>query len=151
MEPLTGGSRRRAKSLVRLPRLDEPEVSRPPSIGAIRLMDHASGHEADQRRHVVTLRDEGTHLVSRSEAKHVLEGVERFREVILDFHGVEGVGQGFADEVFRVWAQRYPEVRLRPERMAPLVEFMVRRALRAAGKPWASRFQSPLRVPTLGR
>jgi hypothetical protein len=29
-------------------------------------------------------------------------GLERFRDVIVDFRGVQEVGQGFVDEVFRV-------------------------------------------------
>ena len=43
-------------------------------------------------------------LVSRSQARRVLGGLELFREVILDFNGVEYIGQAFADEIFRVFA-----------------------------------------------
>jgi hypothetical protein len=50
---------------------------------------------------------------------------------VLDFERVELVGQGFADEVFRVWAGQHPETQLVPERMAPTVEFMVERARRS--------------------
>jgi len=67
--------------------------------------------------------------VSRSEAKRLLHGLDRFREVVLDFRGVEGVGQGFADEVFRVWAHAHPQTTLIPVHMNRAVEFMVRRAL----------------------
>ena len=52
--------------------------------------------------------------------------------MILDFTGVEGVGQGFADEVFRVWAKQHLETRLNPENMTEPVAFMVERARRAA-------------------
>ncbi|MFZ5475538.1 MAG: STAS-like domain-containing protein [Myxococcota bacterium] len=38
----------------------------------------------------------GGEFVSRSEARRLLHGLERFREVVLDFAGVPGVGQGFA-------------------------------------------------------
>jgi hypothetical protein len=41
---------------------------------------------------------------------------------------VRGAGQGFADEVFRVWARAHPGVALTPVNMAPPVEFMVERA-----------------------
>ena len=51
-----------------------------------------------------------TSYVSRSEAKRLMANVEKFREVVLDFQGVESIGQGFADEVFRVFATRHPEV-----------------------------------------
>jgi len=59
------------------------------------------------RVHVNLLRHS---YVSRSEAKRLLANLEKFREVVLDFRGVESVGQGFADEVFRVFASRHPEV-----------------------------------------
>lgn len=38
-----------------------------------------------------------------------------------------GVGQGFVDEVFRVFARAHPETALRPEHMSDEVAFMVRR------------------------
>ena len=56
-------------------------------------------------------------------------GLEKFREVILDFRSVEGVGQGFVDELFRVWATAHRDVRLVPQNMNAAVEFMVRRGL----------------------
>lgn len=76
----------------------------------------------------VTLRLFGTRLISRSEAKRLVAGLSRFAEVVLDFTGVEEIGQGFADEVFRVWARAHPKVRLKPVNMSEAVEFMVRRA-----------------------
>jgi hypothetical protein len=79
-------------------------------------------------RIVVKLFEIGVRFVSRSEARRLLQGLDRFHEVILDFRGVEEVGQGFADEVFRVWAGAHPQTRLVPEAMTPTVEFMVRRA-----------------------
>ena len=65
--------------------------------------------------------------VSRSEAKRLVADLDRFREVILDFTGVTGVGQGFVDQIFRVWARAHPEVKLVPREMNAAVEFMVRR------------------------
>lgn len=87
--------------------------------------------EFDRTRCVVRLFERGDAFVSRSEAKRLLARLDRFREVILDFEGVRRVGQGFVDEVFRVWARDHPEVRLIPRNMAPPVEFMVRRGLAA--------------------
>ena len=51
-------------------------------------------------------------LVSRSQAKRLLTRFERFRTVLLDFEGVDQIGQGFADEVFRVFARAHPGVEL---------------------------------------
>lgn len=79
----------------------------------------------------ITLFAIGTAFVSRSEAKRLVRGLERFREVVLDFEGVRLVGQGFADEVFRVWSSAHPEVRLVPVGMNEPVAFMVERARRA--------------------
>lgn len=62
----------------------------------------------------------------------MLSRLSEFREVVLDFHGVEGVGQGFADEVFRVWSLEHPRTTLVPVGMNDVVAFMVERARRAA-------------------
>jgi anti-sigma regulatory factor (Ser/Thr protein kinase) len=80
-------------------------------------------------RTVVQLFAWGTRFVSRSEAKRLAHGLEKFNEVIVDFAKVAGVGQGFVDELFRVWAAGHPEVKLTPVNMSPPVEFMVRRGL----------------------
>lgn len=76
----------------------------------------------------VKLFERGSSFVSRSEAKRLLAGLERFAEVQLDFEKVESVGQGFADEVFAVWAQQHPEVRLEPINMNDGVALMIGRA-----------------------
>lgn len=70
----------------------------------------------------------GTSFVARSEAKRLTQGLERFRHVILDFEGVTLVGQGFADEIFRVWSRAHPQIELQAENMIPPVAFMVERA-----------------------
>jgi len=67
-------------------------------------------------------------LVSRSQAKRLMQRVERFRTVVLDFAGVASIGQAFADEVFRVFANAHPDVALVPVHAAPAVQQMVRRA-----------------------
>jgi hypothetical protein len=81
---------------------------------------------------VVRLFAIGTTFMSRSQARRLVHGLERFREVVLDFAGVELVGQGFADEVFRVWARDHPDVTLMPIDMCAPVAFMVERAIRGA-------------------
>lgn len=83
----------------------------------------------DRSRTHVRLFAYGTSFVSRSEAKRLLHGLEKFREVILDFAGVEIVGQGFVDEVFRVWPRTNEETKLLPANMIEPVRFMVERGL----------------------
>lgn len=51
-------------------------------------------------------------LVARSQAKELLFGMEQYSVVELDFTGVEYIGQGFADELFRVWPLQHPKTRL---------------------------------------
>jgi anti-sigma regulatory factor (Ser/Thr protein kinase) len=67
-------------------------------------------------------------LVSRSQAKRLLQRVERFRCVVLDFDAVSGIGQAFADEIFRVFANAHPEVELLHVHAVPEVQQMIRRA-----------------------
>ncbi|MBQ6421232.1 MAG: STAS-like domain-containing protein [Clostridia bacterium] len=55
--------------------------------------------------------------VSRSQAKRLCARLEGFREVSLDFADVEWIGQGFADQVFRVFQNENPEIRLLPLNM----------------------------------
>jgi len=68
-------------------------------------------------------------LISRSEAKRLVSGLTKFKHVTLDFSGVEIVGQGFCDEVFRVFARAHPQVILEPVGTNTAVGFMVARAL----------------------
>jgi DNA-binding Lrp family transcriptional regulator len=71
---------------------------------------------------------EGEKLVSRSQAKRLTMRFERFQTVVLDFEGVEEIGQAFADEVFRVFQAAHPQTALVPANMAPAVKAMVSRA-----------------------
>jgi biotin operon repressor/anti-sigma regulatory factor (Ser/Thr protein kinase) len=64
--------------------------------------------------------------VSRSEARRLLSGLEKFREVVLDMSRVRRLGQGFADEVFRVFPSQNPGITLKTENVAPVVRQMVR-------------------------
>jgi anti-sigma regulatory factor (Ser/Thr protein kinase) len=52
------------------------------------------------------------HLPSRSEAKKILAGAEAFTSIVMDFKGVESIGQGFADEVFRVFKTAHPHIEI---------------------------------------
>lgn len=63
--------------------------------------------------------------VSRSEARRLLSGLDRFKEVRLDFKGVKSIGQGFADEVFRVFLNTHPDIRLKVENLGLILRPMV--------------------------
>lgn len=83
----------------------------------------------NRSRPSVMLAQIGTVFVSRSEARRLTETLNHFDKVEVDFSGVTRVGQGFADEVFRVWATAHSRTRLIPVGMSPMVEFMVRRSM----------------------
>lgn len=68
-------------------------------------------------------------LVSRSQAKRLIARFDRFRTVILDFSDVQEIGQAFADELFRVYANSHPDVEILPKNMTEQVERMWLRAV----------------------
>jgi len=65
-------------------------------------------------------------FVSRSEARRLVANLEKFSEIVLDFRDVKSVGQGFADEVFRVFAGRHPATKIIVENASPAVDAMIR-------------------------
>jgi len=67
-------------------------------------------------------------LISRSQAKRVLTRIELFKIVIFDFNGVETIGQAFADEIFRVFSQKHPEIQLLTAKANSAVKRMIERA-----------------------
>lgn len=66
-------------------------------------------------------------LISRSQAKRLLARVELFKIVIFDFNDVESIGQAFADEIFRVFAKRHPEIEIQVIRTNTAVKRMISR------------------------
>ncbi len=70
----------------------------------------------------------GKDLLSRSEAKRVVLNLEHFREVELDFKDVTTVGQAFGDEIFRVWHNAHPNIRLISINANDNIKLMIRRA-----------------------
>jgi len=63
-------------------------------------------------------------LVSRSQAKRLIARFDRFKTVILDFAGVQEIGQAFSDELFRVYAKSHPDVSLIPDNMTDQIKMM---------------------------
>lgn len=64
--------------------------------------------------------------VARSQARRILYRLEEFKQVEFDFKGVEFMGQGFADEVFRVFRNQHPNTELIPVNANPSVLGMIR-------------------------
>ncbi len=60
-------------------------------------------------------------FVSRTEAKLIGARLEGFGVIELDFSAISQIGQGFADELFRVWVNEHPSSRLVPVNANPAV------------------------------
>lgn len=67
-------------------------------------------------------------LVSRSQAKRLLARIDRFKVVVFDFVGVTSIGQAFADEVFRVFANQHPDIEVVAVNAGSEVKRMISRA-----------------------
>lgn len=67
-------------------------------------------------------------LISRSQAKRVVARFELFKIVILDFRDVPAIGQAFADEIFRVFANQHPNISIYVTNANPDVHRMIERA-----------------------
>jgi len=68
-------------------------------------------------------------LVSRSQTRRILSGLELFKEVILDFKGVDYIGQAFADEIFRVFTNLNPGTTMLAQNANSEVQSMIDRAI----------------------
>ena len=75
---------------------------------------------------LVKLYRAGVEYVSRSQARRIVSGLETFKTVELDFTGVDTIGQGFADEIFRVWQSHHSGTKVVARNAGPNVLFMIR-------------------------
>ncbi len=75
----------------------------------------------------------GVHI-SRSQARRVLSGLEKFKVITMDYARVPMIGQAFADEIYRVFKQKHPGIRIENENMNEAARFMVERAINEAKK-----------------
>jgi len=75
----------------------------------------------------------GVHI-SRSQARRVLSGLDKFKVIVMDYEKVPTVGQAFADEIYRVFKNRKPDIEIQNINMNESVKFMVERAQNEAKK-----------------
>ena len=71
----------------------------------------------------------GADFLSRSQARRIVSGLEKFTQVLLDFSGVNNIGQGFADEIFRVWKNNNPQVIISYTNAHDDIVFMIKHVL----------------------
>jgi anti-sigma regulatory factor (Ser/Thr protein kinase) len=69
------------------------------------------------------------HYVSRSQAKRIMTGLEKFNHIVLDFRNIKTVGQGFVDEVFRIFQKKFPKIKIEYTHASEDVRFMIERGL----------------------
>ncbi len=67
--------------------------------------------------------------ISRSQARRIILGMEKFKYVILDFSDIPTVGQAFVDEVFRVFKTKYTGTKIEYKNANDNVKFMIERGL----------------------
>jgi anti-sigma regulatory factor (Ser/Thr protein kinase)/predicted transcriptional regulator len=67
-------------------------------------------------------------FTSRSQAKRLLARFERFEHIELDFTDIQDIGQGFADEIFRVFEIQHPNITLTATHCNEQVQYMINRA-----------------------
>ncbi len=63
--------------------------------------------------------------VSRSQAKRIGSRLEQFKDVEIDFDDIAYLGQGFAHEIFFVFANAHPEIKLTPLNTNETVKKMI--------------------------
>lgn len=73
-------------------------------------------------------------LMSRSQAKRVMANCKNFREIVLDFKDVSIVGQGFCDEIFRVYKNNNKDLKITIANVNDEVKFMIERAIKTANE-----------------
>jgi len=77
---------------------------------------------------LVRLFTQGTIYISRSQARRILFGLDKYESIVLDYDKVGTVGQAFADEIYRVFKNNFPNIKIESINMIEPVKFMVERA-----------------------
>ncbi|NCT57768.1 MAG: DUF4325 domain-containing protein [Legionella sp.] len=71
----------------------------------------------------------GERLISRSQAKRVCRRLDSFTHITLDFKKIEAVGQGFVDQLFRVYQRERPDLVMIYIHANASVDYMIKRCL----------------------
>lgn len=71
--------------------------------------------------------------VSRSQARRISIGFDKFEVIELDFENVEDIGQAFADEIFRVFQNKNPNIKIEVINANETVENMIKRVINTKG------------------
>jgi hypothetical protein len=81
----------------------------------------------DKTKVSIKLYTMGTIYVSRSQARRVLAGLDKFRHIVLDYDKVPTIGQAFADEIHRVFQNKHADIKIETINANEAVKFMIDR------------------------
>ena len=99
-------------------------------IGVLKQYQHLDDASFSRTEVLVKLSLWGNEpLISREQAKRVTLGLEKFHHIILDFSDVRLIGQGWVDELFRVFKQGHPSISIDYIHANPDVTFMIKPGL----------------------
>lgn len=87
-----------------------------------------SSFEFSKTQVTVRLYKMGSQYISRSQARRIVSGLDKFKTITLDFKDIKMVGQGFADEIFRVWKLNHPDISVITKNANENIGFMINRA-----------------------
>lgn len=88
-----------------------------------------SSYEFGKTKVLVKLFEMNTIYISRSQARRIISGLDKFKNIVLDFKKVDTVGQAFADEVFRVWQNHHPDIKITYQNANENINFMIKRVI----------------------
>jgi anti-sigma regulatory factor (Ser/Thr protein kinase) len=93
------------------------------------VFDKYTGDDYEFNRNIVKINlSKHKRLMSRSEAKRLLLGLDEYAVLDFNFQNVDEVGQGFCDEIFRVYATRNPDKVLSYHGASDVVRYMIERS-----------------------
>ena len=93
------------------------------------IFDQYTGDDYEFNKNVVKINLSGhERLMSRSEAKRLLLGLDDYSVLDFNFKNVVEVGQGFCDEIFRVYASRHPGKVLSYHAASDVIRYMIERS-----------------------
>ena len=93
------------------------------------VFDKYTGDDYEFNQNIVKINlSKHKRLMSRSEAKRLLLGLDEYTVLDFNFKNVDEVGQGFCDEIFRVYANRNPRKVLSYHGASDVVRYMIERS-----------------------
>jgi anti-sigma regulatory factor (Ser/Thr protein kinase) len=93
------------------------------------VFDKYTGDDYEFNQNIVKINlSKHERLMSRSEAKRLLLGLDEYAVLDFNFKNVVEVGQGFCDEIFRVYANRNPGKVLSYHNASDVVRYMIERS-----------------------